>query len=118
MQIRGREENSTNAFFSRGGNDIEYTRIRIRMSQFYHILVRIQIRIRIFSDANTKWIVESKFLFKYLLNSTQTALFLSKHRLHDTRITMVRGIEHHRAKARGLFSEFLTLDKEDLDNTR
>jgi hypothetical protein len=39
---------------------------------FYYILVRIQIRIRISSNTNTKRIVESKFLFGYLLNSTQT----------------------------------------------
>jgi hypothetical protein len=37
----------------------------------YHILVRIQIQIRVSSDANTKWIVESEFLFGYLLNSIQ-----------------------------------------------
>ena len=46
---------------------------RIRMDTnsnvtVYHILVRI----RISSDMNTKWIVESDFLFGYLLNSTQT----------------------------------------------
>jgi hypothetical protein len=106
-----KEENSTNAFFSRGG-------IRTNTNSnitVYHILVWIQIRIRISLDTYTKWIVESEFLFGYLLNSTQTTLFLSK---HDARITVVRGIEHHRAEARDLFTEFLTLDKEDLDNTR
>jgi hypothetical protein len=39
----------------------------------YHILVRIRIRIQISSDTNTKQIVESEFLFGYLLNSTQIA---------------------------------------------
>jgi hypothetical protein len=38
----------------------------------YYMLLRIQIQIRISSDTNTKRIVESEFLFRYLLNSTQT----------------------------------------------
>jgi hypothetical protein len=100
---------------------VETDRIRTNINSnitICHILIRIYIQIRISSDTNTKWIVESEFLFGYLLNSTQTTLFLSKHRLHDARITMVHGIEHHRDDARGLFTEFLTLDKEDLDNTR
>jgi hypothetical protein len=38
----------------------------------YHIFFWIRLQIQISSDTNTKRIVESKFLFGYLLNSTQT----------------------------------------------
>jgi hypothetical protein len=55
--------------------DVETDRIRTDTNlnvTVYYILVRIRIQIRISSDANTKRIVKSEFLFGYLLNSTQT----------------------------------------------
>jgi hypothetical protein len=54
------------------GLEVERDRMRTNTNSnvtVYHILDRI----RISSDTNTKRIVESEFLFEYLLNSTQTA---------------------------------------------
>jgi hypothetical protein len=50
----------------RGGNGSNNTNSNVTV---YHILVRI----RISSVTNTEHIVESEFLFGYLLNSTQTS---------------------------------------------
>jgi hypothetical protein len=60
------------------GMDLGVETDRIRMDAnsnvtVYHILARIRIRIRISLDTKPKRIVESEFLFGYLLNSTQTA---------------------------------------------